>query len=204
MNNPQGRGGGDTALFVRAAFTVIIVRMECGFPFLFSFKPFKIHSTKNPERPWPPRIGPSSISRSIAINKPRVENGIATRCITREKRQGRDLTRVRTYETDACAHSFRSRRFVDRLRILRPDKNGSDRGTRRDRNIWRDSARKNCRISGATTILDGAAIASSLLLTVIRKCFLRSFVLTDECIFSFFSWKRIFLISKDITNFVFS
>lgn len=94
--------------------------MECGFPFLFSFKPFKIHSTKNPERPWPPRIGPSSISRSIAINKPRVENGIATRCITREKRQGRDLTRVRAYETDACAHSFRSRRFVDRLRILRP------------------------------------------------------------------------------------
>lgn len=31
------------ALFVRAAFTVIIVRMECGFPFLFSFNPFKIH-----------------------------------------------------------------------------------------------------------------------------------------------------------------
>lgn len=146
----------------------------------------------------------SLVDLAFHRDKPRVENGIATRCITREKRQGRDLTRVRTYETDACAHSFRSRRFVDRLRILRPDKNGSDRGTRRDRNIWRDSARKNCRISGATTILSGAAIASSLLLTVIRKCFLRSFVLTDECIFSFFSWKRIFLISKDITNFVFS
>lgn len=122
----------------------------------------------------------------------------------RETPRKRFNARTKRTHAHTCAHSFRSRRFVDRLRILRPDKNGSDRGTRRDRNIWRDSARKNCRISGATTILDGAAIASSLLLTVIRKCFLRSFVLTDECIFSFFSWKRIFLISKDITNFVFS
>lgn len=59
-----GRGGG-MALFVRAAFTVIIVRMECGFPFLFSFKPFKMQTRKDLGH----RISVSPISRSIAINR---------------------------------------------------------------------------------------------------------------------------------------
>lgn len=73
------------ALFVRVAFTVIIVRMECGFPFLFSFKPFKIHLQTRKDLDH--RILVSSISRSIAINNraSKMVSNVHTREIAKEK-----------------------------------------------------------------------------------------------------------------------
>lgn len=58
------------ALFVRAAFTVIIVRMECGFPFLFSFNPFKIHLQTRKD------LGHRLFDLVDFAFQPRVENGI--------------------------------------------------------------------------------------------------------------------------------